>query len=124
MSEMKETAAARAAEQPEDSDEPQDDSSSVGSTSTADVSSRGDTPTQRRRRRRGRKPAPAHCKVEYRYSAHAREEHGQPLFGVQFNPYLRSCSEQAVATCGGPRLSVYELTGGRWTPSAVIPSDF
>ena len=80
------------------------------STSTADVSSRGDTPTQRRRRRRGRKSAPARCGVEYRYSARAREDHGRPLFGVQFNPRLRSCGGRAVATCGGPRLSVYELT--------------
>jgi len=96
---------------PTDSDEPQDDSSSVCSTSTADVSSRGDPPTQRRRRKRGRKPQPQlHCKVEYRYSGHAREDHGQPLFGVQFNCHLRSAAVQAVATCGGPRVSVYELT--------------
>ena len=93
---MKDPAPSRATEV-EDLDEPRNDPSSVCNTSTVDLSSRDDTPNQRRRH--GRKPAPAHRGLEIRCSAHARRKHGRPLFGVQFNPHLRSCSEQAVATC-------------------------
>ena len=43
----------------------------------------------------------------FRFSCHLREDHGQPLFGAQFNQHL--IKEQAIfASVGKDRISIYE----------------
>ncbi|KAH7937583.1 hypothetical protein HPB49_013391 [Dermacentor silvarum] len=67
----------------------QDETSSVGSASTADNTSRSNTPTNQGRRGRRRKSKSKRCKLAYKCSTFVKEDHGQPLFGVQFNPHLK-----------------------------------
>lgn len=102
------------------------DTSSVGSasTSTADAASiRGAGSTRsRRRRRRGRyktsTTTAAAQTVDYRCRAHVREDHGQPLFSVQFSQQVRATGVHVLATCGGARVSVYELSATSCTGTA------
>ncbi|CAN7982893.1 unnamed protein product, partial [Ixodes pacificus] len=54
----------------------------------ADNTSRSDTPTNRRRGKR-RRNKNKRCKLLYKCTTHIKEDHGQPLFGVQFNPHLK-----------------------------------
>ncbi|XP_037280211.1 polycomb protein eed isoform X4 [Rhipicephalus microplus] len=90
-------------ESPDDIDE----TSSVGSASTADNTSRSDTPTNLGRRGRRRKSKSKRCKLVYKCSTFVKEDHGQPLFGVQFNPHLKG-GLYIFAAVGSNRVTLYE----------------
>jgi len=92
----------------DESGEDADETSSLESESTADTNSRSDTPTLRGKKRgRGRwKNKPN--KLAYKYSFHIKEEHGQPLFGIQFNHNLKDDQVPVFATVGSCRISIYE----------------
>ncbi|XP_076062032.1 polycomb protein EED-like isoform X2 [Oratosquilla oratoria] len=93
----------------DDSGDELDDTSSVGSGSTAE-NSRSGTPTQRRKgkSKRGRKKAVPPLKMGYKFMCYLKEDHGQPIFGVQFNQHLREGQPLVFATAGNNRISVYE----------------
>lgn len=84
-----------------------DETSSIGSESTADNTSRSDTPT-RKRKRRGPRKGYKHCKLAYKCPIYLKEDHGQPLFGVQFNHYLKPPQPEIFATVGSNRVTIYE----------------
>ncbi|XP_053634896.1 polycomb protein EED isoform X2 [Cherax quadricarinatus] len=92
-----------------DSGDDLDDTSSVGSGSNADTSRSG-TPTLRRkgRNKRRRKKTPAPVKMGYKFVCYLKEDHGQPIFGVQFNQHLRDGQPLVFATAGNNRVSVYQ----------------
>lgn len=66
---------------------------------TSSVGSHGEARSKRRKKTPGR--------TTFKYASHLREEHGQALFGVQFNPHVDD--RDIFATCGTNRLSVYEV---------------
>lgn len=94
----------------------EDTASSIGSSSTLDTASRSDTPTlkPKKRGKPGRKKGTKIPKINYKFSSFIKEDHGQPLFGVQFNHLLREGQPLVFATVGSHRISVYECpeTGG------------
>ncbi|UYV71372.1 EED [Cordylochernes scorpioides] len=97
---------------------PADETSSVGSASTNDNNnSRSDTPTGRgRKRTRGKHSKYRHCKLAYKCSGSLKENHNQPLFGVQFNTYLKD-GRDIFATVGSNKITIYEcLEGGGIKP--------
>lgn len=91
----------------DDSPDDIDETSSIGSASTADNTSRSDTPTNRGRRGRWRKHKNKRCKLQYRCATFVKEDHGQPLFGVQFNPHLKD-GLYIFAAVGSNRVTLYE----------------
>lgn len=42
------------------------------------------------------------------FSCYLKEDHGQPIFGVQFNQNLRDGQPLVFATAGNNRVTVYE----------------
>uniref|UniRef100_T1J4Y1 Polycomb protein esc n=1 Tax=Strigamia maritima TaxID=126957 RepID=T1J4Y1_STRMM len=88
-----------------------DESSSAGSEApNSENNSRSETPTCRGRKRgRGRRRY-KNCKLAYRCSSYVKEDHGQPLFGVQFNHHLKDDVPPSFATVGSNRIAIYECT--------------
>lgn len=87
-----------------------DETSSLESASTADNTSRSDTPTRGRKKGRGSSLATGgrwhykHNKLAFRCVSHVKEEHGQPIFGVQFNWHLHG-SNDVFASVGSNRVT-------------------
>ncbi|CAD6998196.1 polycomb protein esc [Ceratitis capitata] len=89
----------------EESDEDKDETGSVVSTATT-TTSRSKSPGNRKSSKT-RKKKKKIVKPLYKYICHLREDHGQPLFGVQFNQHL--IKEHAIfASVGKDRISIYE----------------
>ncbi|XP_043486538.1 polycomb protein eed-B-like isoform X2 [Polistes fuscatus] len=99
----------------EDSENESDETEcSIGSNSTAGTH-RSDTPTRNARyKRKGRrrsktaKSKPCNDKQLYKFCCSIKEDHGQPLFGVQFNHHLKGDQPLMFASVGGTRVSIYE----------------
>jgi len=92
----------------EDSADEMEETSSIGSSSTVDTTTRSDTPTlmKGKKIKRGRKKVTP--KINYKFSCYLKEDHCQPLFGVQFNHYLQEGQPLVFATVGSHRISIYE----------------
>lgn len=94
---------------------------SFGSNSTVGTQ-RSDTPTRGGRlRRKGRRRSKTSNKSKqpvcsekalYKYCTSIREDHGQPLFGVQFNHHLKEGEPMIFASVGSNRVSIYECPEG------------
>ncbi|XP_025099410.1 polycomb protein eed-like [Pomacea canaliculata] len=86
-----------------------DDLSSTAST-REEESSRSDTPTFRRGFRWSKQPKK--CKLQYKCTNFIKENHGQPLFGVQINLNCSESDPVIFATVGHNRVTVYECQDG------------
>ena len=49
-------------------------------------------------------------RFNYKYVCHVREQHGQPLFGVAFNPHLQEGGKYVFAVGGSNKVSIYDCT--------------
>ncbi|XP_064606882.1 polycomb protein EED-like [Liolophura sinensis] len=96
----------------EGSGEDVDDISSTAST-TLDDGSRSDTPTQPRRYGRGRNKNKK-SKLQFKCTNNLKEDHQQPIFGIQINQNQRPGDPVLFATVGSNRVTVYRcLENGR-----------
>ncbi|GAB0097073.1 Polycomb protein esc [Sergentomyia squamirostris] len=102
-------------ENSDDSPEEVDDCSSLASNSTTDTTSNSETHIAGGKRRRGKKNAKQKSadirrfpKQLYKFSSTVKEDHGQPLFGSQFNLNLKKGQPNTFASVGSNRVSIYE----------------
>jgi polycomb protein EED len=101
-------------------DEIDDSLSTVTTGSVADDNSHCETPTNvnnsgscKNRRKRLNKansnvPAGGRCRFKYKCTNFLKEDHGQPIFGAQFNYHTRPGDPLILATVGSNRISIYE----------------
>ncbi|CAG0887499.1 unnamed protein product [Darwinula stevensoni] len=98
---------------PMDDSDDLDETSSVGSVSTAGNTSRSDTPIRRaRQQRKMKRKAGESCKLHYKFTCYGKEDHGTAIFGVQFNYHLKEGQPVIFATVGSNRVSIYECPEG------------
>ncbi|CAH1802592.1 unnamed protein product [Owenia fusiformis] len=94
----------------EDSSIEDDDEISSFCSTFVDDTSRSGTPTQygpRKGRGRGKYKNP---KKNYKLSQFLKEDHGQPIFSVQFNWNINNKDREIFATVGGNRVTIYECS--------------
>ncbi|KAK7500178.1 hypothetical protein BaRGS_00008725 [Batillaria attramentaria] len=92
------------------SEDEMDDLSST--TSTLEESSRSDTPTLQGRRGCRWSKQPKKCKLNFKCTNYLKENHGQPLFGVQINLNCADSDPVIFATVGHNRVTIYECQDG------------
>ncbi|KAK2148975.1 hypothetical protein LSH36_473g03022 [Paralvinella palmiformis] len=87
-----------------------DDGVSISTGSLGDDSSRSETPTQHGMRRKGRSRSNKYVKTKlmYKCTNYLKEDHGQPLFGVQFNYNSKEGEPVIFTTVGSNRVTIYE----------------
>ncbi|XP_066283888.1 polycomb protein eed-B-like isoform X1 [Branchiostoma lanceolatum] len=87
-----------------------EESCSTTSTPTVDDNiSRSDTPTNVFRKGRGKNRKTKKAKLAYKCTNYVKEDHGQPLFGVQICPFYYKESQAIIfATVGSNRVTIYE----------------
>lgn len=88
----------------------QDDKSSTASTIMEDASSRSDTPTQGVGGRRGRgRNKKWRTKLQFKCTNFVKEDHGQPIFGIDVNKNTKDGEPIVFASVGHNRVTIYEL---------------
>ncbi|XP_069103147.1 polycomb protein EED-like [Argopecten irradians] len=91
----------------------QDDISSTASTIMEDSSVQSETPPTQRRFGRG-KNKNKRSKLQYKCTNFIKEDHGQPLFGLHINQFMKEGDPILFATVGSNRVTLYEcLEGGK-----------
>ncbi|XP_005112534.2 polycomb protein EED [Aplysia californica] len=90
-----------------------DDVSSTASTKEEE-SSRSDTPTLTGRGRAAMKLKRQlkKCRLQFKCTNYLKEDHGQPLFGIQINQSMKETEPVLFATVGHNRVTVYECHDG------------
>ncbi|KAK0053562.1 polycomb protein EED-like isoform X1 [Biomphalaria pfeifferi] len=83
-------------------------------TSTKEEESRSETPTFRSRNGIRSKRHLKKCKLQFKCTNYLKEDHGQPLFGIQINLLMKETDPVLFATVGHNRVTIYEChDGGR-----------
>ncbi|RZF48096.1 hypothetical protein LSTR_LSTR002162 [Laodelphax striatellus] len=93
------------------------ETSSIGSSTTENTNStRSETPSKKRegKKRRGRRKTRKNFKLQYNFGCSAKVDHGQALWGAQFNHHMVDGEPLVFACVGSNRVSIYEcpVTGG------------
>ncbi|RUS88683.1 hypothetical protein EGW08_003578, partial [Elysia chlorotica] len=88
-----------------------DDVSSTASTKEEE-SSRSETPTLKGRSGLKFRRPMKKCKLQYKCTNYLKEDHGQPLFGIQINMAMKESDPVLFATVGHNRVTIYECYDG------------
>ncbi|CAL1547484.1 unnamed protein product [Lymnaea stagnalis] len=88
-----------------------DDVSSTASTKEEE-SSRSETPTLRSRNGIRNKRQMKKCRLQFKCTNYLKEDHGQPLFGIQINLVMKETDPILFATVGHNRVTIYECHDG------------
>lgn len=88
----------------------QDELGSIGTESVAGDSSRSGTPTLiRKARGRGKNKPKASSRLKFKCTNYIKEDHGQPIFGCQFNYHCKAGQPCLFATVGSNRVSDLDM---------------